>query len=124
MDIFEIRDKYLNGDYDFKLDIPKKVSEHHVFDEDLSVKRNRELVVEHNAEVDRLHRYKRERQGDLDKRLAYDVEKYIIDQYGLTAKQASIIESFVQYHYHSCMSDYFSYIDTYAEFATKLVNNG
>ena len=122
MDIFEIRDKYFNGDYDFKLDIPKKVSEHHVFDEDLSVKRNRELVEEHNAEVDRLNQYKLEQQGELDKRLVYDVEKYIIDQYDLTAKQASIIESFVQYMYHSCMYDYFCYIDTYAEFAVRLLN--
>lgn len=121
MDINEIRKKYDEGGYTFKMDIPKKVWDQHIFDEELSVKRNRELAAEHNAEVERLTKYRNKRQLELDKQLRYDVIKYIMDYYDLTETQADIVESFVMQEHHAFMCDYFSYIDTYADFAFRLL---
>ena len=125
MDISEIRKKYDNGDYAYKVDIPKKVKPDHVFDDELSVKRNRELVREHNESVDRLWQYKNKIQGELNERLTYDVVVYMMENYDLTECQAKIVENFVYQHYHSSMSDYFCYIDTIADLAFQLlpVNN-
>ncbi len=122
MHIDEIRSKYNAGDYTYKLGIPKKLPVDYIFDEELSVKRNRELVQEHNAKADLMQKDKRRIQIELDRQLRSDVAKYIMDNYGLTAKQAYQVEGFTYQEQHSCMSDYFSYIDTFAEFASNLVS--
>ena len=124
MDICEIREKYDNGGYIYKVDIPNKVCDDYIFDEELSVKRNRELVKEHNENVDRLRQYAQRIQGELHKQLTYDVIKYIMDNYDLNETQASKVESFVYQEHHSFMCDYFSYIDTFAEFAQNIINKG
>lgn len=121
MDIAEIKSKYDAGEYTYKADIPRKVKPDHVFDEELSVRRNRELAQEHNDSVDRLWRDKTRIQGELDKKLTYDVVVYIMEYYGLTEHQAKIVENFVYQHHHSSMCDYFGYIDTYADFAFTLM---
>jgi hypothetical protein len=122
LDIDEIRVNYNKGLYTYKADIPKKVQPDHVFDEELSVRRNRELAQEHNDKVDQLWRDKNRIQHELDKRLAYDVVVYVMENYDLTERQAKIVENFVYQHHHSSMSDYFGYIDTYADFASMLVD--
>ena len=122
IDIDEIRVNYNNGVYTYKADIPKKVKPDHIFDEELSVKRNRELVQEHNDNVDRLWRYQTRIQGELNERLTYDVVVYMMENYSLTERRAKIVENFVYQHYHSSMNDYFGYIDTFAELAESLLN--
>ena len=121
MDIEEIRTKYYNGDYKYIANIPVKVSLNHVFDEELSVKRNRELVEEHNAKVDAMLKDKRAKQQELTALLANDVVTYIVDTYELSIRQARAIESFTYQEKHACMSDYFSYIDIYADLANELL---
>ncbi len=122
MDISEIRAKYNNGGYTCKMNIPDKVSSDHVFDEELSVKRNRELAREHNDNVELIRKDRIRIQGELHKQLTYDVVVYIMESYGLTERQAKIIENFVYQEHHSYMGDYFSYIDTFADFADNLIN--
>ena len=122
LDIDEIRVNYDKGVYTYKIDIPKKVKPDHVFDEELSVKRNRELAQEHNDNVDRQWQYKNRVQRELNERLTYDVVVYMMENYDLTEQQAKIVENFVYQHHHSSMSDYFGYIDTYADFAFMLVD--
>ena len=121
LDISEIRANYNNGVYTYKVDIPSKVKLDHIFDEELSVKRNRELAQEHNDNVDRLWQNKNRIQGELNERLTYDIVVYMMENYNLTERQAKIVENFVYQHYHSSMSDYFGYIDTFADFACMLV---
>jgi hypothetical protein len=121
MDIDEIRNKYNAGEYTYKVDIPKKVKPDHVFDEELSVRRNRELAQEHNDNVDQMQRDKNRKQRELSEQLTKDVVEYIMAYYDLTDRQAKIVENFVYQHHHSFMCDYFSYIDTYADFAFMLV---
>jgi hypothetical protein len=120
MTIDEIRAKYDAGGYTYKVNIPSKVCSDHVFDEELSVKRNRELVLEHNDNVDQLRRDRNRIQHELDEQLTYDVIVYMMEYYDLTERQAKIVENFVYQHYHSSMSDYFGYIDAFADFAFLL----
>jgi hypothetical protein len=122
MDLTDIYTKYQRGDYTYKLEIPKKVWDDHVFDENLSVKSNRERAKAHNEEVDRRRKYRSEMQAVLDKQLTDDVVEYITDNYDLTEAQARKVEHFVYEEYHSCMYDYFSNIPTYADFAQDVVN--
>ena len=121
-DIDEIRVNYNNGVYTYKVDIPNKVKPDHVFDEELSVRRNRELAQAHNDNVDQLQRDKNRRQRELNEQLTSDVVEYIIAYYSLTEKQARILENFVYDRHHSYMGDYFNYIDTFASLADDLVN--
>ena len=122
MYISEIRQKYDNGDYTYKADIPKKVWDGHIFDEELSVRRNREMAIEHNKKVDELQAEAQKKQNLLHWQLTDDVIKYITDNYYLSEPQARAVERFVYQEHHSFMCDYFSYIDTYASFASDLIN--
>ena len=128
--ISDIREDYDTGKYsvvynypgEFPEDAMKKLPADHVFDEDLSVKRNREMVIEHNDRVEQLRARKRALQADLDRKLTEDVVKYIEENYDLTTAQARIVERWVYREKHSFMCDYFSYIDTFAEFADDIAN--
>jgi hypothetical protein len=122
MHIDEIRNSYNRGEYTYKVDIPKKVKPDHIFDEELSVRRNRELVQEHNDNVDQLQRDKNRKQRELNEQFTKDVVEYIMAFYNLTEKQARILENFVYDEHHSYMGDYFTYIDTFASFADDIVN--
>ena len=121
MDISEIRGKYNAGDYYYRVEIPTKVPLDYVFDEELSVKRNRELVIEHNEKVDQMRQKKIAQQRELDQKLTNDVVEYIMAYYDLDERQARILENFVYQEYHSCMGDYFSNIDTLADLAFQLL---
>lgn len=124
MDISEIRSKYNNGDYTTHMDIPAKVKNNHVFDEELSVKRNREMVEEHNKKVDELRAEKTREQEKRNKQLVNDVVAYIMDCYDMNEEQARIVERFVYCNYHSAMCDYFSSIDNVAEMVEKVIEVG
>ena len=121
MDISEIRGKYNAGDYYYRVEIPKKVPLDCVFDEELSVRRNRELAIEHNEKIDQMRQEKVERQRELEQKLTNDVVEYLMAYYDLDERQARILEGFVYEHYHSYMGDYFSNIDTFADLAFQLL---
>jgi hypothetical protein len=123
--IGDIRKLYNEGHYTYKdlanRDV-RRLPEDYVFDENLSVKRNREMVKAHNDEVEHLKRIKLDRQSDLDRKLTEDVVAYIVEYYDLTEAQARLTEQWVYCEKHSFMGDYFASIDTFAEFADTLVN--
>lgn len=121
MDISEIREKYNGGHYIYRMEVPLKVYEGHVFDENLSVKRNREMVVEHNNMVADMLKEKREKQIELYNQLTNDVVSYIVDTYDMNEQQARFVESFCYVEKHSFMNDYFSYIDEVAEMVENVL---
>lgn len=122
--IEEIRDRFKEGYYNCKIEVPGKVRECHVFDEELSVKRNREMVDEHNAKVDKLRKEIEEKQNELYCELTKDIVEYIIENYNLNKAQAIAVERFTYSEKHAFMYEYFSCIDTYAEFAENLISLG
>ena len=122
MTMTEIREKYDKGGYTYgRTNIPKKVSDNHVFDENLSVKRNRELAIEHNKHVDEMHAEVQKKQNMLYRQLTDDVIDYIVENYILNEAHARQVEQFVYSEHHAFMHDYFSRIDTYATFAERLL---
>jgi hypothetical protein len=125
LDLNDIRELYNEGHYTYRDPIGRdrvRLPEDYVFDENLSVKRNREMVKEHNDEVERFKLIKREKQAELDRQLTEDVVAYIKEYYDLTEGQARLVEMFVYREHHSFMCDYFSYIDTFADFADDIAN--
>ena len=124
MDISEIRMKYNNGNYTSHIEIPAKVKSNHVFDEELSVKRNREMAEEHNKKVDELRTKKRNEQDKRNRQLVDDVVGYIMDCYDMSEEQARIVERFVYVEKHSAMCDYFSGIDSIARMVEEVIEVG
>lgn len=124
MDITEIRDKYKNKGYSYEVKIPKRLAEDYIFDENLTVKRNREMVAEHNQKVNNIREEAMRKQNELYQQLTEDVVTYIYINYNLSVPQARKVESYVYDQYHSCMYDYFEYIDTIAEFTEQVVAIG
>lgn len=122
MDISEIRAAWDAGEYYVKMDIPDKVREGHVFDENLSVKRNREMVEEHNANVKRMQDEKWRKQAELSNKLTEDVVKYLMGAYDFNRKQAERFQSYVYIEKHSYMGDYFSAIDELADMVRDVLD--
>ena len=121
MDINEIQDAYWNGDYNYKMQIPEVVSYLHIFDENLSVKRNREMAMEHNQMVYAMQKEKQIKSNELHCKLANDVVEYIANTYDMNENQARIVERYVYNRHHSFMSDYFAAIDEVAEMVESVL---
>ena len=121
--IEEIKRDYDNGDYFCHMEVPKKVSANHIFDTNVSVTKNREMVQKHNDEVQRLRKEKNKQSSILAKKLSEDVIIYLIEEYGLKNAQAARLESFIYNKYHSHMSDYFAEIDEFADVVTDILND-
>ena len=124
MNISDIRKKFNDGEYTVKMDIPNKVSENHVFDEELSVKKNREMVIDHNRKVDEMRKQKNDNQAELSRKFTYDIIQHILNNYDVSETQARIIEAFVYNERHSSMTDYFSYIDTLCAMIEEVLKVG
>ena len=123
MDINMIREKWNNGDYNVPSEaIPAKLPEGYIFDENLSVKRNREMVEEHNRNVSNMKQQRFARQAELERQLSEDVVTYITETYNVTLEQAKLIEAHVYREKHAYIHDYFYYIDEFADFAEDLLS--
>lgn len=122
-DINEIKRDFNNGGYFCHISIPKRVSENHVFDADLSVRKNREMVKEHNEKIQKLREEKSKQNSVLAKKLSEDIVKYLVGEYGFTKKQAEQIEKFAYNKYHSYMNDYFYAIDEMAEVVRYILDD-
>lgn len=123
MDIEEIKAKYRNGEYTHKMEeYPVYLNSSHIFDENLSVKRNREMIIEHNQMVDNMLREHKDKEHELCMKLRKDVVTYIVNTYNLSEVQARIVEGYVYNEQHAVMYDYFTYIDEIAYFVECVVN--
>lgn len=123
MDIQDIRKKFYNDEYSCKMAVPQSVKENHVFDENLSVKQNREMVREHNERAVALRKERDRKNNELHQQMRNDVIQYIVHTYGLSKDQASIIESYVYTEKHSFMGDYFIYIDDISEMVEQVIRS-
>ena len=122
MDIREIVEKYRNGDYSHNVRCGIKLSSDHVFDEGLTVKRNREMVKEYNDKIDAEKKEAYAKQAELNKKLAEDVTCYITENYSVNSQVARKIERFCYEHWHYDTYDYLSQIDTIADFIESILN--
>lgn len=124
MDIQKIREKWKNGEYHHNIVYGVKLSSDYIFDENLSVKRNRELVEEYNANVDALKKEASLKQLELSRKLRHDVCCFITENYTLDYAAAEKIECFCSVEYHSNMYSYFDYIPIIADLVDSIVCQG
>ena len=116
MNMQSIYNKYKNGGYSINRGeyATDRVADGHIFDEDKSVRWNREQVELHNkhaeAEWSRMNSDIQAKNNELHT----DVIHYIMAEYGMNYKQAEALESYAYADKHSCMHDYFLYIDEFA----------
>ncbi len=123
MDINDIMERYRLGDYRSKMTVPKKVRPDHIFDEELSVRRNREMVEEHNERVDLLRKESYNIQAELDKKLSHDICCYITETYHNISYEVAVkIKRFCYTHWHSEMYVFFNYIDIVSSFVDDILS--
>ena len=102
---------------------PKRLPISHIFDEDLSVKKNKELVAKHNEEIDKMKEEYSLEVNAIRTRLYEDIISAIMEETDLNRKQAEILYNFSYSRHHSsgeyevvsCLMEYF-------EFAKNLFN--
>ena len=111
--IEQIRDDYNMGNYSYRVEIPNKLPDNHVFDEDLSVKDNQRVAD--------MKQEKMNRNAELSRQLTKDVMDYIMENYDLNEAQAAVVENYVYTEKHAFMCDYFSNIDSVAELAAAII---
>lgn len=106
--------KFRRGDYTSKCSKLTYWNEHHIVDEELSVKENHRLVLEHNEQVKASIKRYREDQGRLDLQLHKDMCQYLKNNYTLNIAQCSIIVNWVYNTYHDSMLECFEMLDPIA----------
>lgn len=115
--IYHVRIDYENGEYDNKIPYPRKskLKEDHVFDENKSVKWNREEVVRYNKSVDEERIKYREETNRLSAKLHDDIINALVNEYNFTKNQANKIYDYAYMHWHSCMSDFLNNLEELCE---------
>lgn len=121
MTLSEIKQRYEENYYEVKRPSIRKYDYGHVFDENESVKWNRDRLIKHNETVDREMKEYFDSCYAKEKELEKDVCNYISSEYEVSYKQAELIQAYVWEEYHSCMSNYFYYIDEIAEFVKNVI---
>lgn len=94
----------------------------HVFDENLSVKENRERVKAHNERCKEESARKTRDSLLLMAKLHDDVVEYLIEEHTLTKAQAKLVESRAWEKHHSCIYDYFIEVEELATWAKTLLS--
>lgn len=121
--MIKIQSAYNNGKYTFGEQMPKKLPNDAVIDENMTVKANREAIDEHNKNLDQMIKDWRQRKDAVEKQLHKDVIEHLVSHFGFNRTQAAKIEYWVWDEYHSCMSDYFSSVDQYATLILDIINS-
>ena len=124
-EILDVYHAWNRGEYkvDSSSNIPRTLPDSYVFDENLSVKENRDLINKHNADVAAQKAAVKKAQEDVIHRLRDDVVACIVE-WGLSVEQANIIESHAWVEKHHSIADYIFFADELAELVVKVNKAG
>lgn len=124
VDFETIEDRINKGFYIYKDTEPtlNRVSENHIFDEDLSVKKNREMVIAHNEKVKEQAKRRMKENNDLRKQFYDDCIGCLIGTYGWDFHQdiAEKIVNFVQQKDYDSDRDFLYALDKVADFVADI----
>jgi hypothetical protein len=120
----EVRYNYDNGDYKTKLEYVKesRLKDNYIFDEEKSVKWNKEQVIKHNEQLKIDKTAYRNDQQRLSNKLTDDVIAALMHEYNINENVARKVEGYVYTEYRSCMSDYFSAFSDIMDFVIEIIN--
>lgn len=123
MSIEDVKRSYDNNEYKTKLSYPKrsKFKETQVFDEDRSVKWNREESIRKNKEIDEAYESYRNDEADLWDKFKTDIVQGIMDDYDLSKEKANLIYGYAYREWHSCVNDMFCNLDELCELIEKVL---
>lgn len=124
MDARTIRGKINNNEYRSKIEYPKekKLNENHIFDENQTVKWNRDEVNRYNESIDKqLQEYDNSEHSG-NNNFQEDVIAYLIEEYGFNKEMASKVFYKAYEDGHSCgYSEVLTYAMDYGEFVDEVI---
>jgi len=120
----EIEQKWKNGDYKVKINFlanKKPYESNHIFDDNQSVKWNKEQVAIENEKIEKSKAEYREDKIILEGRFTNDIIAALMNSYGFNFKQAQKIENRVYSdHHHDMINNYFFYLADTADFINEI----
>lgn len=125
--IEELRNAYMAGEFKTKLEYVSsmaKLRAGHVFDENQSVKWNRDQLELHNEEIDKKIKAYRDDNSRLSSELHEETIQSLQNDYGLNKEQAEKIQGYAYTEYHSSMHDYFYHLDELAKLMKDVIEMG
>lgn len=99
---------------------PQRYPSDYVFDEDKSVKWNREEVAKANKRIDEENLQITALLNSRSQQFTLDCIAFLKSEYNLPQSIAEKVFSFVYEKYHSCISDLVSYLPEYGKFAMDI----
>ena len=124
--MYEIKANNNKGDYEFKAFFPREeltfVNENHVFDENKTIKENREMAAKHNELVREKRMSVEKAKKGLKVKFRNDIVEALINEYKMTKAQAIFLEKHVNEEDHDGLLNYIYAIEELADFVTEFVN--
>ncbi|WP_442637717.1 hypothetical protein [Rossellomorea marisflavi] len=122
----DVLKKVQNGEYDVHRDqvvTLKKVNKNHVFDEDLSVKRNQELIEQNNEAYDAQCKEYLDKRRELGSQLVQDSVSALAEEHCVSTEHATVIYDYAYRESHSSgMHEVFDTADELFELVQKYNN--
>ena len=114
---------YNNGEYENTMKYPNKskYKENHIFDEDQTVKWNREEVVRQNELIDLEKKAYSNESNRLNNKLYDDAVNGLMEEYKFNKKQAEKIWNYVYAEKHSHMNDVFYFAGELADIIEEVI---
>lgn len=118
----DIKKRYEDGEYKGTMEYPKqrRYMEKTIFDENKSVKWNREEVARRNAERDQAFKEYREEESRQSARLTEDCIQALMFEYKFNRKQAEKIHEYTYREKHDSMNDFFIYLEEFADLCKEV----
>lgn len=122
----ELMDKARNGAYYYKDPEPTMhyVGENHIFDEDLSVKKNREMAIAHNEKVKEQKRQRLLNRDKVRQQFHNDCVSCLMGSYGWNFKQEiaeHIVKTLEEKDYDNDVEFVYA-LDRVADFVAEIIN--
>lgn len=126
MDSNEIRDKILNKEYETDMEYPKesRFSSNHIFDEEQSVRWNREEVERRNAEIENKKDEYRKARGDKFDEFVKDVKDMLIEHYNINENKEiadKIYNKGYEDGHSGGMYEILNIVEDYGDFAEDII---
>lgn len=126
INIEDVRKKLSNKDYENKLPYPSSsglLKDTYVFDENLSVKANKEMVEKHNDEIKNKKKEYKEETDRLNEEFDSDVTNAIMNDYRFSEEIAQKVFSIAYREGHSSgRYEFLNWVETFGDFASDILN--
>lgn len=89
--IEQVKEAVFNGEFDWHVTVPRKLSANHIIDENQSVKWNREQVEAHNENVTQVQKETRQKRNELHNKMMSEIAEAVANEENMTVNQANVL---------------------------------